>query len=132
LPVVESQFDKRNMSILGKLLGGSEKKKEVSVPEQVVVVHLPGSGLPDEVYEKYDVSTLQDQLREAIKKHNLGEFGGNENGPEETLLFMYGPDAEALFAGVEPVLKTYPLCRGGRAVIRRGPPGAPEREVRFL
>ena len=52
-------------------------------------------------------------------------------GPTETTLFMYGPDAERLFAGVEATLRAYPLCRGARVVIRRGGPGAATREVRL-
>jgi hypothetical protein len=105
------------------------RKKKPVAPEQAVIVHLRGSGLAEEVYEKYDVSTLQDQLREVIRKKKLGEFDGNEHGPEETVLYMYGPDADLLFAGVESVLRAYPLCKEGVAVIRRGPPGSPEREV---
>ena len=97
--------------------------------EQAVTVHLRGSGLPDEIYEKYDVSTLQDQLREVIDRHGVGEFDGNEFGPEETTLYMYGANAERLFQVVEPVLRAYPLCAEGFAVIRSGPPGSPEREV---
>ena len=116
------------MSFLRKLFGSSEKKKS-DIPEQAVIVRLRGNGLPAEVYEKHDISTLQDQLREVIKKKKLGEFDGNEFGPEETVLYMYGPDAEQLFAGVESVLRAYPLCKEGVAVIRRGPPGAPAREV---
>lgn len=42
---------------------------------------------------------------------------------------MYGPDSEKLFKAVEPVLRAYPLCKGARVVIRRGGPGAPERQV---
>ena len=51
-----------------------------------------------------------------------------EIGPAETTLFMYGPDAERLFAGVEQTLRNYPLCQGARVVIRRGGPGSEERE----
>jgi hypothetical protein len=44
-------------------------------------------------------------------------------------LFLYGPDADKLFAGVEPVLRNYPLCQGAKVVLRYGGPGAPERVV---
>lgn len=116
------------MSIFSKLFG-SPKKEEPAAPEQAVIIHLRGSSLPDEVYEKYDVSTLEDQLQEVIQSKKLGEYDGNEFGPEETVLYMYGPDAERLFAGIEPVLRAYPLCKEGVAIIRSGPPGAPERKV---
>lgn len=105
------------------------KKKPAPFPEQAVIVHLPGSGLPDEVYEQYDLSTLEDQLRAVIEKRKIGEFDGNEFGPNETVLYMYGPDAERLFREIEPVLRAYPLCKNGSASIRCGPPGTPQREV---
>ena len=97
--------------------------------EQTVIVHLDGKTLPEEIYEKYDLATLEDHLIEAIEAKSLGEFDGNEFRPEETLLFMYGPDAETQFEGIKPVLLAYPLCQNARVVIRNGGPGSPEREV---
>ena len=106
-------------------------RKKEPAPEQAVIVRLPGSGLPDEVYEQYDLSTLEDQLVEVIEAKKLGSFDGNEFGPTETVLWMYGPDAEKLFAGIEEVLRSYPLCKNGVAVIRCGPPGSTERAVKL-
>jgi tetratricopeptide (TPR) repeat protein len=94
-----------------------------------VLIQLDGSTLPDAVYRDYDLATLEDQLAEAIEPQGLGEFDGNEFGPENVTLFLYGADAEALFAAIEPVLKAYPLCQNARVIIRQGPPGSPEREV---
>ena len=111
------------------LLDAFKRKPAAPEPEQAVIVHLRGSGLPDEIYENYDVSTLEDQLIEAIEANQLGEFDGNEFGPEETVLYMYGPDAEKLFNGIESVLRAYPLCQEGFVRIRSGPPGAAERQV---
>ena len=100
-------------------------------PQQAVLVHLDGAGLPDAVYETCDTSTLGDRLREVVQRDSLGEYDGDETGPTETTLFLYGPDAERLFTGIEPTLRAYPLCQHARVVIRHGPPGAPEREVRL-
>ena len=100
-------------------------------PEEAVLVHLDMAGLPMEVYEAHDLATLEDRLIEAIEGEGLGEFDGNEVGQGQATLFMYGPDAERLFAGVETILREYPLCRGARVEIRRGSPGAPAREVRI-
>jgi hypothetical protein len=91
--------------------------------EQAVLVYLNGSSLPDEVYENFDLETLELQLEEAINSANVGQYDGNEFGPEEVVLFMYGPDAEAIFAAVRPALQSYPLCQGARVEIR---PGGPE------
>jgi hypothetical protein len=101
-------------------------------PSQAVLVHLDGIGLPDAVYEEYDLATLEDQLTERIQYDGLGECDGHESGPEETTLFLYGADAERLFERVEATLRSYPLCRGARVTIRLGPPGAPEREIRLV
>lgn len=98
---------------------------------ECVLVHLDGTSLPDDVYEQCDVMTLSEQLGEALEQKGLGEYDGDERGPTETILFMYGPDAERMFSGIEAALRAYPLCQNARVVIRRGGPGAPERELRL-
>ncbi len=99
--------------------------------EQAVLVYLRGCGLPERVYEECDLATLEDKLIEVIERAELGEFDGNEVGVGGATLFMYGADAEKLFAGVEAVLRSYPLCRGARVVIRYGGPGSQQREVQL-
>lgn len=118
----------RSMSILRRIFG----QKSTALPsEQAVLVHLDGRGLPEHIYEEYDLATIEDRLIEVIERKRLGEFDGNEIGPDEATLFMYGPDAERLFAGIESILREYPLCQGARVEIRRGAPGGPLREVRL-
>lgn len=112
----------------GSTAGGGEPAAE---EEQAVLVYLDGVNLPDEVYEEYDLATLEDQLVSTLAARTTGEFDGNEVGPEETCLYLYGPDAEALFTAIEPVLRQYPLCQNARVVIRQGPPGAAQRELRL-
>jgi hypothetical protein len=87
-----------------------------------VLVDLDGAGLPDDVYENFDLETLENQLVEALDKSGVGEYDGNEFGPETVTLFLYGPDADALFRVIEPVLTAYPLCSGARVVVRQGDP----------
>jgi hypothetical protein len=99
--------------------------------QQAVLVRLDGRGLADDVYEQCDLATLEDRITEVIDREGLGEFDGNEVGPTETTLYMYGPDAEKLFVAIEPVLRAYPLCRGARVEIRPGGPGTRSREVRI-
>ena len=96
-----------------------------------MLVYLDSTGLPAEVYRDCDLATIEDRLTEVIQRGGLGEFDGNEVGPTEAILFMYGPDAERLFAGIEQTLRDYPLCKRARVVIRRGKPGAERREVRL-
>jgi hypothetical protein len=110
-------------------LFGIKPKQGPRPSEQALIVHLDGQNLPDRVYEEFDLSTLEDQLTKAIEQAGCGEFDGNETGPTATVLYMYGTDAERLFTTVEPVLKNYPLCARARVVVRRGPPGAEQREI---
>lgn len=97
--------------------------------EQAVLLYLDGLSLPKETYEEYALATLEDQLIEAIESQSLGEFDGNEFGPNGTVLYMYAPNAEALFAGIEPILLAYPLCQNARVIVRQGGPGSQSREI---
>src|SRR5262249_42745499 len=112
------------MSILQRLFGkGRASPEPSSAQTQAVLVHLVGY--------THDLTTLEDQLIEVIEAGALGEFDGNEVRPAMTTLFMYGPDAERLFAGIESTLRASPFCRNARVVVRRGGPGADQREVRL-
>jgi hypothetical protein len=97
--------------------------------KQAVLVYIDGLNLSKEIYEKYDLATLEDQLIEAVESQSLGEFDGNEFGPDGAVLYLYAPSAENLFAGIEPVLRAYPLCQNARVVIRQGGPGSQQREI---
>jgi hypothetical protein len=117
------------MSIFDRFFG---RKKAAEIPselEQAVLVFLKPHGLPANVYQKCDLGTIGSRLREVIKREQLGLFDGNGIGAEEAVLYMYGADAERLFAGVEATLRAYPLCQGARVVIRRGGVGSEQREV---
>jgi hypothetical protein len=103
------------------------KQQPISSPshpggEQAVLVHLEG--------EDFDIMIgISDKLTEAIENSGLGMFDGNEIGGNETVLFMYGPDAELLFKYIEPILREDEFCRGSKVVIRWGGRGAPQRVV---
>jgi hypothetical protein len=58
-------------------------------------------------------------LREAIAQAGAGEFDGNEFGGGEVTLYAYGPDADALFAVMAPVLRDIPF-RPAHIVLRYG------------
>ena len=99
--------------------------------EEAVLIRLDGTSLPPSVYEQHDLATLEEQLRAVIARGDLGEYDGDETGPGETTVYLYGRDAERLFAGIEATLRANPLCRNAQVTIRRGPPGAAQREVRL-
>ena len=117
------------MGILDRFL----KPKVAATPttRQAVLVYLDGSGLPPDIYERYDLATLEDQLRGVIDAGALGEYDGNEVRESTTVIYMYGADSERLYKGVEATLRSYPLCKNARVLIRPGPPGTPPREVRL-
>jgi hypothetical protein len=96
--------------------------------EEAVIVRaaLP-SGDDDDVIDA--LNNLEDLLIEAIASARAGELDGNEVGQGEVKLYMYGPDAERLFAAIEPVLRTASLTQMAAVTVRRGPPGSPSREV---
>ena len=89
--------------------------------EHAVIAHLKlsdeGFGSDDETA---DIHELSDRLTEAIEDNNVGEFDGDEFGGGECVLYMYGPDADALFSAIEPVLRSSPLTKGGRVIKRYG------------
>jgi tetratricopeptide (TPR) repeat protein len=85
-----------------------------------VTIILDGRGLPDEVYSAHDLGTLEQRLETRLEREGGGELDGHEHGPLETQIFLYGPDARALFEVIAPVLLGYPLCRGARIELRQG------------
>jgi hypothetical protein len=88
-------------------------------------------------YGSTDLSRLfaiEERLEQAIVEAGVGEFDGNEvaiDGSDGTL-YMYGPDADALFAAVHPILLSTEFMRGARATLRYGPPGDGVREVEVV
>ena len=92
--------------------------------EHAVIVHISNSTDPN-----IGLDMIEDPLIDAIEAAGVGEFDGNEIRPDEALLFMYGPDADALWRVVEPVLRRANLGSGSYAVLRYGPPGARESQV---
>ncbi len=117
--------------LFGKKAGPAPPPDPASSDLQAVLVHLDGVNLPDHVYQENDLATIESQVTEALSRLGLGICDGNEMGPTESTLFLYGPDAEKLFAGIESVLRANPLCQGARVVLRQGGPGSPEREIKL-
>ncbi|MGW4508303.1 hypothetical protein ACWENO_27060 [Streptomyces sp. NPDC004436] len=91
---------------------------------------LADSGL-GEPSQRQVVRRSQRLLAEAIEQAGVGEFDGNEYGGGEVVLYAYGPDADALFAVMAPLLDDLPF-RPAYVVLRHGSvdgPLAPERRI---
>jgi hypothetical protein len=96
--------------------------------QQCLAVHLDGTSLPDEVYADLDFEAVVAELGEAA---GAGSYRGFSQGPEETGLFFFGRDADAMFSRVEPVLRRLPIGQNARVVIRFGKASLNPREVRM-
>jgi hypothetical protein len=97
-------------------------------PEHAVLVYLTYSSSDlDPLY------ALEDELANAINEAQAGEFDGNDVAADgsDAILYMYGPDADALFEAVRSTLERSPLLKGARVVLRYGPPadGVPEKSI---
>jgi hypothetical protein len=113
------------VGLLDKLFG-RRTRGPTPVPEHAVIVHLR--------YGSTDLSrlfALEEQLEQAIAAAGVGEFDGNEVATDgsDGFLYMYGPDAEALFGAVRTTLEAAPFMRGTRVKLRYGPPRHGVREI---
>jgi hypothetical protein len=97
--------------------------RDAAVGEHAVLVHI--TSLPADA----GLDEIEDPLIEAIEQAGVGEFDGNEVGPDDAVLYMYGPDGDALWATVEPVLRAAPLGEGSYAIVRYGEQGAQEKRI---
>lgn len=88
-------------------------------PEHAVIIHFR--------YGRTDLQPifdLEDKLEAVIIEANAGEFDGNEVARDgsDGFLYMYGPNADALYDAILPVLKASDFMRGAKAILRYGPP----------
>lgn len=103
------------LSVLGAC--SSEESDVASITsEHAVLVHFD--------YPSRDLGPmfgLEERLEGAIRAANVGEFDGNEVGADgSATLFMYGPNADSLFAVVKPVLESAAFMNGAKVVLRYG------------
>lgn len=96
--------------------------------EHAVIIHFDYAA--DSLDPLYD---LEEQLEVVMADAGVGEFDGNEIAVDLShgSLYVYGPDADALFAVVRPLLAAAECFRTARATLRYGPPeqGVRERVV---
>jgi hypothetical protein len=108
------------------------KDSRMKSPEHAVLVYIK---LSDDKMgnekERKDWHALEDRMERSIQTRQAGEFDGDEFGDGFCTLYMYGPDADALFNAVESDLRTAPLLAGSYAIKRYGSAGDPNaRETR--
>lgn len=103
------------------LLAELEAEHGEEEPTHAVLVHIVLSdndvGTHD---ERQEIFALGRALEVAVEEANLGEYDGEEFTDGRCILFMYGLDANELYATIEPTLRASPLVRGGWVVRRYG------------
>jgi len=92
---------------------GTDSETATTEPEHAVIVHLENTNL-DEVF------AIEDPLEQAIDDAGVGEYDGNEVAVDgsEAVLYAYGPDADALWDVMKPVVERA-TPRAGSYVIKR-------------
>jgi len=105
------------MGLLSKLFGSRTAEKDGSSAQEVEVYFEYGSTNFQYVY------SLGDQLQVAINEAKVGEYDGHAIPADgsEGRYFIYGPDAEAIFKAITPVLEASPLMRGATVTLHFGP-----------
>jgi hypothetical protein len=116
------------LGIFSKIFG-SKAEPAAKPMEHAVVVHFDYIGSTD----LQPLFSVEEQLETAIAAASAGELDGNEVAVDgsDGFLYMYGPDADRLFAAVRPVLEACSFMRGARITLRYGPAadGVPEKHV---
>jgi hypothetical protein len=127
LPVIVSTLEASGAPTGTELIGNAGVLRRLG-RHQSVAVYLDGATLPDEVYADLNFDQLVDDLTTAAGE---GSYHGYWQGPTETGLFFFGPDAEAMFTRIESLLRTMPIGQNARVAVRadRGQDG--ERTVRM-
>ena len=71
-----------------------------------------------------DLFDLEEQLETVIEEASVGEFDGNELAMDgaDNRLYMYGPDADALYNAVEETLLQASFLGDANVLKRYGPP----------
>jgi hypothetical protein len=86
-------------------------------PEQAVLVHFDYGSRDWAPFFKFE-----ERLEHAVTASGTGDYDGNElavDGSDGTL-YMYGPDADKLFAVVRPLLESTPLLKHVVVTLRYG------------
>jgi len=95
---------------------------------QCLAIFLDGVSLPDDVYANLDFDDAVMQLGNAA---GVDSYHGFWQGPQETGLFFFGTDAEAMFARAERVLAVLPIGQNARVVVHHGKSESQPRTVRM-
>jgi hypothetical protein len=118
-----------HMGLLSKLFGSKNAAKSGSSQQEVEIHFAYGSTNFQYVY------SLGDEIQNAIADAKVGEYDGHALPADgsEGKYFIYGPDAEAIYKVIAPVLAASPLMREATVTLLYGPRrwGTPKRIIKL-
>lgn len=112
----------------GRMLGITLQLRRSKLAEHAVIVKFD--------YGRTDLGPLfevEEQLEQVIAAAGVGEYDGNEVAIDgrDGVLYMYGPDADALFSAVQETLRASECLSNAVATLRYGPPADDVRRVQI-
>ena len=113
-----------------KIFGINFGKKVELKPEHAVIVNFDYGNSTDLTR----LFNLEEDLESALDGGLIGEYDGNEIATDgsDGFLYLYGPDADALYNYIRPILLRHPFTNGARIKLRYGPPEDGVRVVKFI
>jgi hypothetical protein len=116
--------------VAGIVLMSSRKENAMTNPEHAVIVNFNyGSNDLTRLFE------IEERLESAITEAGVGEFDGNDIATDgsDANLYMYGPNADAIFEVIRPILEKIDCMKGAKATLRYGPPDedVPEKVIKI-
>ncbi|MBX2806687.1 MAG: hypothetical protein KTR19_11995 [Hyphomicrobiales bacterium] len=77
---------------------------------------------------------LEDDIVELLNGKDIGELDGHEINVDgsDGFLFFYGPDADALYQVIEPLLRASKVTQGGHATLRYGTYNMPNVHEKYI
>jgi hypothetical protein len=111
------------MGLLKHLFGGGSPGAEK--PHALLLRIVPGAGGPATPQHFLD---LESAVRAAVDAHGVGEAKPGALAGEAWEQWVIGPDAEAIWEALMPVLEGRAFAKGSRAVKYFGAPGSSREE----
>ena len=111
------------MGALWKRMFGSksESDRASASPKEwlAICVRLTGGEYGSDE-ERDELRRFSRDLNAEVQMHGAGTYDGDEFGGGEGCLYLYGPNADALFSAIEPLLRSWKPLSGGYATKRYG------------
>lgn len=128
LSVIVGALEQSGAPVGSQLLGNADNVIREFGAQQCVAVYLDGITLPDEVYAQLDFEDVVNRLTVAA---GINSYHGYWQGPEETGLFFFTENAEAIVLELEPVLRGLPIGQNARVVVRPTRESSGHRTIRM-